>query len=70
MATNSVVEVVPLHYVSGSYLDAIFENFDETQLDLDDGVQEAFENSRDQVSICFLYKGRLAVLSSRQVTLS
>ena len=63
MATNSVVEVVPLDYVSGSYLDAIFENFDETQLDLDDGVQEAFENASDQVNIYFVYEGWLALSS-------
>ena len=36
MAMKSVVEVVPFDYVSGSHLDTIFENFDETQLDLDD----------------------------------
>ena len=36
MAMKSVVEVVPFDYVSGSHLDATFENIDETQLDLDD----------------------------------
>ena len=67
MAMNSVVEVVPFDYVSGSSLDAIFENFDETQLDLDDGVQEAFEDAGDQVNVCFVYEGRLAVFLATAV---
>ena len=67
MATNPVVEVVPIDYVSGSYLDAIFETFHEAQLDLDDGVQEAFEDAGDQVNVCFVYEGRLAVLLAATV---
>ena len=61
MATNSVVEAVQFGYVSGSYLDAIVDNLDETQLDLDDGVQEAFEDAGDRVNVCLVYEGRLAI---------
>ena len=42
MMSNSIVEVVPLDYVSGCYLDAIFEIFDQHQLDVDAMVQGAF----------------------------